>query len=200
MKHLLTFCLGLILTSSSVYSQVQLNPAPDRRADEGEGPFERLIIRGAIVIDGSGAPPAGPADIVIEGNKIVEIRQVGVPNVPIDDASRPQGATKEIDAHGSYIMPGFINLHAHIGGAEKSPNSEYPYKLYLAHGVTTIRGVPAANVAWTQSEKIRSAANEIVAPRIVAFHTLGQGENWKGDLFILLKKPKNGSLGLPAKE
>ena len=37
--------------------------APDRA--EGEGPYERLVIRGAILIDGTGAPPYGPVDIVI---------------------------------------------------------------------------------------------------------------------------------------
>ncbi|MCZ6756891.1 MAG: hypothetical protein O7C39_01285, partial [Bacteroidetes bacterium] len=40
-------------------------PAPDRGEDEGEGPFERLIIRGVTVIDGTGAPPRGPVDLVI---------------------------------------------------------------------------------------------------------------------------------------
>jgi len=171
--------LLLGVSANFCFSQT-LNPAPDRRPDEGEGPFERLIIRGAIVIDGSGAPPMGPMDIVIEGNKIVRIVNVGVPLVPIDEESRPQGATKEIDANGAYVLPGFINLHAHIGGAKKSPNAEYPFKLWMAHGITTIRGVPAANVSWTQKEKKRSAENKIVAPRIIAFHTLGQGENWQG--------------------
>ena len=36
-----------------------------RRADEGDGPHERLILRGATIIDGTGAPPMGPVDIVI---------------------------------------------------------------------------------------------------------------------------------------
>lgn len=174
MRLLLFFCL----LACSAFGQ-ELQHAPDR-TDEGEGPFQRLIIRGATMIDGTGSPPRGPVDIVIEGNRIVQIANVGVPHVPIDADNRPQGATKEIDAQGAYVMPGFINLHAHIGGAKKSPNATYPFKLWMAHGITTIRGVPAANVAWTQQEKKRSAENKIVAPRIVAFHTLGQGENWKG--------------------
>jgi hypothetical protein len=33
-------------------------PGPDRA--EGEGPFKRLVIRGATVIDGAGGPPRGP--------------------------------------------------------------------------------------------------------------------------------------------
>ncbi len=157
-----------------------IKPAPDRRADEGEGPFDRLIIRGATVIDGSGAPAYGPVDIVIENNKIVEVRNVGTPKVPINDDDRPKGATKEIDAHGSFVLPGFVNLHAHLDGGPKAPEAEYVYKLYLAHGVTTVRGVPAGNVNWVQNEKKRSAQNKIVAPRIFAFQTLGQGEDWSG--------------------
>ena len=37
-------------------------------------------------------------------------------------------------------------------------------KLWLAHGVTTVRGVPFADFDLTVSEKQRSARNEIVAP------------------------------------
>ena len=187
-QPIITFFIALF--SISCYSQTVLNPAPDRKDGEGEGPFERLIIRGATIIDGTGAPPAGPMDLVIEGNRIAEIVNVGVPHVSIKDGNRPQGATKEIDAHGAYVLPGFINLHAHVGGATKSPNAEYPYKLWMAHGITTIRGVPAANVAWTQREKKRSAKNEIVAPRMVAFHTLGSGEDWKGGAVHTPKKAK----------
>ena len=139
MKQLFTFCVFALMAISLGYSQNILNPAPDRNSNEGEGPFERLIIRGATVIDGSGAPPMGPMDIVIEGNKIVKVVSVGVPHVPINDAGRPQGATKEIDATGKYVLPGFINLHAHVGGAKKSPNAEYAYKVCMAHGITTIR-------------------------------------------------------------
>jgi len=181
-RSILLFLFGFFTfpALSQTFPSQTLNPAPDRRSDEGEGPFQRLIIRGAIVIDGTGAPAQGPMDIVIENNKIVSMTTVGAPHVPIEDSGRPKGATKEIDAHGAYVLPGLINLHAHVGGAAKSPNAEYPYKLWMAHGITTIRGVPAANIDWTRSEKKRSANNEIVAPRIVAFHTLGSGEDWKG--------------------
>ena len=41
-----------------------------------------------------------------------------------------------------YVLPGFVSLHEHAGGAPKNPDAEYPYKLWLAHGVTTVRGVP----------------------------------------------------------
>src|SRR5436190_852292 len=83
--------------------------APDRRADEGEGPFQRLIIRGAMLVDGTGAPPVGPVDIVVEGNRIREIRSVGFPKVPIKPEGRPKDATREIDGSNLWILPGFID-------------------------------------------------------------------------------------------
>jgi hypothetical protein len=44
-------------------------PAPNRRPDEGLGPYKRLVVRGATLIDGTGAPPVGPVDIVIENDR-----------------------------------------------------------------------------------------------------------------------------------
>src|SRR5262245_10018260 len=67
--------------------------APARH--EGEGPFPKLIIRGATLIDGTGGPPRGPVDIVVEGNRITDIAGVGFPNVPIDSTRRPKGPARE---------------------------------------------------------------------------------------------------------
>jgi imidazolonepropionase-like amidohydrolase len=169
---------------ASAQEDEQVRGAPDRRAGEGQGPFDRLIIRGATLIDGSGAPARGPVDIVVEGNRIVSIENVGVPHVPIDEEDRPGDADFELDATGSYVMPGFVNNHVHVGDVPKAPEAEYPYKLWMAHGITTIRGVPAGPVNWTLNERERSAKNEIVAPRIYAYFVPGMGEDWRGGPII----------------
>lgn len=163
----------------TVQSRAQMVPAPDR-GSQGDGPFERLILRGAVVIDGTGAPPAGPTDIVIEQNRIVEIKSVGTPHVPITEAHRPTGATRELDVSGMYVMPGFIDLHTHTGGVPKAPMAEYVYKLWMAHGVTTTRDAGSGATDFILSEKRRSANNEIVAPRIFAYGRPGTGEGWDG--------------------
>jgi hypothetical protein len=49
----------------------------------------------------------------------------------------------------------------------------------MGHGITTVRGVPNASLEFALSEKRRSAANEIVAPRIFSYHTLGSGEDYE---------------------
>ena len=68
----------------------------------------------------------------------------------------------------------------HAGGVPKAPEAEYPYKLWMAHGITTVRGVPAGPLNWTLNEKRRSARNEIVAPRIFVYDRPGNGEDWEG--------------------
>ena len=59
----------------------QIKKAPNR--NEGEGPWSQLILRGATLINGTGAPPTGPVDIVIEQNRIVTIKNVGYPGLAI---------------------------------------------------------------------------------------------------------------------
>jgi imidazolonepropionase-like amidohydrolase len=152
-----------------------INPAPARRADEGRGPFNTFVIRGATLIDGTGAPPVGPVDIVVEQNRIRSIRTAGVPGLPLRPNRPPEKADFEIDATGMYVMPGFIDNHVHAGEAPKNPDAEYPYKLWMAHGVTTVRGVPLGENTFTLREKERSAKNEIVAPRIFNYQRPGTG-------------------------
>ncbi|MEO7965702.1 MAG: amidohydrolase, partial [Gemmatimonadaceae bacterium] len=149
------------------------------RAD-GEGPFEKLIIRGVNLIDGTGGPPRGPVDIVVAKNKIVEIVDVGFPGRPIDASKRPKGPAREINAEGMYVLPGFIDLHVHTCGKPKAPEAEYCYKLWLAHGVTTVRGVPLGSFEWSMSETKRANANEITAPRMYNYQRLGTGKGWGG--------------------
>ena len=151
-----------------------------RRSGEGDGPHQRLVLRGATIIDGTGAPPRGPVDIVIEGDRIASINSVGFPGVPINARSRPQNASKEIDATGMYVLPGLVDMHVHTGGSGKAPQAEYVYKLWMGNGVTTTRGVPHGDFDWSLQEKARAARNEIVAPRMFAYQRPGSGRGWGG--------------------
>jgi hypothetical protein len=153
---------------------------PDRGAGEGAGPFRKLVIRGAMLIDGSGAPPMGPVDIVIAGNRIESVRGAGTPGLPLSPNRQPRDFDQEIDATGMYVMPGFVDTHGHNGDPAKAPNASYGYKLWLAHGVTTVRGVGLYGGPDDMSleDRRRSAENSIVAPRLFAYPALG--DVWSG--------------------
>jgi imidazolonepropionase-like amidohydrolase len=152
--------------------------APARRSDEGKGPYKTFVIRGAMLIDGTGGPPRGPVDIVIENNRIASIRSAGTPGLPPRTSRPPERPDFEIDATGMYVLPGFVDLHVHAGGPPKNAEAEYAYKLWLGHGVTTVRGVSLAGQDISSREKDRSARNEIVAPRIFNYQRPGAG--WDG--------------------
>lgn len=154
----------------------QVAKAPPR--SEGSGPYTQLILRGASLINGTGAPPFGPVDVVIEGNRIIHVATVGYPGMAIDSSRRPRLRTggAELDCHGMYLLPGFIDMHGHIGGSGQGTPAEYVFKLWMAHGITTIRDPSAGNgLDWVLDQKAKSAANTITAPRIHAYTVFGQG-------------------------
>jgi N-acyl-D-amino-acid deacylase len=81
-----------------------------------------LVIRNGHVVDGSGAP-GRPADVAIDGDRIVGVGSV-------DGRGR-----REVDADGLVVTPGFVDIHTHYDGQatwdpEVSPSSW--------HGVTTV--------------------------------------------------------------
>lgn len=51
-------------------AQTGMEPVPDRQPGDGEGSCQALLIAGATVIEGTGAPPVGPVDILVQGNRI----------------------------------------------------------------------------------------------------------------------------------
>ncbi len=171
----------LILMASILMIQAQETPQSIARAphrSEGKGPFPGLVVRGVTLIDGSGSPPIGPVDIVIRHNRIEQIKSVGNPGLPIKEDVRPKAEPgfHELDLKGHYVLPGFVDMHAHIGGRAQGTPAEYVYKLWMAHGVTTIRDPWCENgLDWVLDEKRRSAENEITAPRIEAYVWFGQG-------------------------
>lgn len=164
-----------LLSMSAAYAEPREIPAPSRISGEGGGPYKRLVIRGVTLIDGTGGPARGPVDIVIDGDRITDIVRAGWPRKPMAPARPPRDAEREIDATGKYVLPGFVDTHAHGPADDKAPNLGYAYKLWLANGVTTVRTVPLAEAGVAASEKARSAANEIAAPRIFNYQTLGAG-------------------------
>lgn len=157
--------------------------APERKSSEGLQ-ADRIIFRGGILINGEGAPARGPVDILIEKGRIKNIRSVGYPGVPIKEQGRLEAkpGDVEIDIEGQFVLPGFVDMHGHIGGSTDGVPAEYVFKLWLGHGITTIREPGSFNgLDWVLEHKKRSEKNTIVAPRIVPYVGFGMGH--KGPIY-----------------
>jgi N-acyl-D-amino-acid deacylase len=60
-----------------------------------------LVIRGGVVVDGTGTPPR-PADVAVDDERITAVGAV-------------EGrGHRELDADGLVVMPGFIDVHTHL--------------------------------------------------------------------------------------
>jgi imidazolonepropionase-like amidohydrolase len=58
---------------------------------------------------------------------------------PVDEVPIPEGA-QVVDGTDRYLMPGLAEMHAHVPDADSPEVSRY-FTLYVANGVTTIRGM-----------------------------------------------------------
>ena len=64
-----------------------------------------MILRGATLIDGTGAPPR-PASVVVDGDRIRNV-----------DGDAPGGAER-LELEGHTLLPGLIDAHTHLGAVD----------------------------------------------------------------------------------
>ena len=135
--------------------------------------YARIVVRGALLVDGSGTPMAGPKDIVIENNMITDVVALDAVALSQGRARRPQGDV-EIDATGKYVLPGLIDAHVHVqderGGIPQP--QQYELNIWLACGITTVRDVGSDTPKTIELRK-KSEAGEIAAPRIFIYPMFG---------------------------
>ncbi len=128
--------------------------------------YDKLVIRNALVIDGTGNPVRGPYDITVEDGLITAMGR--------HNPNRAVEADRVIDAAGMYVMPGIVDLHGHImfsRNGEPMPR-DYVYKLWLSHGITTIRDPGSGEGLDTVVAHAElSRDNRIDAPTIIPYRT-----------------------------
>jgi len=101
---------------------------------------QRVVLKGARLIDGTGRPAIENSVLVIEGDRVVAAGKAGAVSIPKDAVVQ--------DLSGKTIMPALINLHGHLGlssnGADAIPghytqeNVVKQLNKYLSYGVATV--------------------------------------------------------------
>ena len=145
---LCTALLGVLLTASACISQ----PTSAATDDEGTVAFVNVTV---IPMD---------SERVLEGQTVVVRGERIVTVGPADEVEVPDDAMR-IDGAGKYLLPGLAEMHGHV------PRPDQPVQftddvlfLYVANGITTVRGMLGAPGQLDLREKANNG--EIVAPTL----------------------------------
>jgi imidazolonepropionase-like amidohydrolase len=113
------------------------------------GPPDGIALIGATVIDGRGGPPQRDMVVVTRGHLIESV-------APRDGFRIPRH-TRKVDATGKFVMPGFIDAHAHV--------ERWALSRYLAYGVTSVRDMHGT-LDSIMDLREKASLNAFTSPRI----------------------------------
>lgn len=135
---------------------------------KSDKPVGKMAFKNAQIITMENNQVIKNGTVVVEGNKIVYVGGAG--GAPIDKN------TKVYDVKGKTIMPGLVDVHAHLGAFRDgiSPQKHWEYFANLAFGVTTTHD-PSSNseITFAQSEMVK--AGVLTGPRIFSTGTILYG-------------------------
>lgn len=147
--------VSLIATAATAGQAAQPDPAQGRV----------LVVRGATLIDGTGAAPRPNVDILVRENRILAIGR----NL------RAPGGALDVDARGPWIVPGLIDVHVHLDAPmvfqitdeERTRILEHIPRAFLYNGVTTVLNV-SSTPEWIFDLRAKQRDGRVLAPRIFA--------------------------------
>jgi N-acyl-D-aspartate/D-glutamate deacylase len=126
------------------------------------------VIRGALVVDGTGGPPKR-ADIGVGAGKILEVGNIST------------GGRKTIAAAGLVLAPGFIDPHTHYDAQICWDGATTPSSW---HGVTTVvMGNCGVGIAPCRPAAREIAMRDLVNVEAIPFEVLNAGITWDWESF-----------------
>jgi imidazolonepropionase-like amidohydrolase len=157
-----------------------------------------ILINNARIIDGTGGPALDRASVLIRDGRISKIINGDADNAKNSDSAESTGASLTIDASGKTVLPGLIDMHAHLlsGGfdtltqdidsfdfaTEKRALSQMLY-----WGVTTIYN-PVQPLATVRQLRAFVKDNRLNTPRIfVSGPGFTSPGGWAGSLLPIAR-------------
>ncbi len=124
-----------------------------------------IILEGASVIDGTGDLPKPNTTIVINGSRIAYLSSDAESNSDLNFSA----SKNVINLTGRYIIPGLVDMHAHVANVRKNSydqsESEYMLRMLLTYGVTTIRN-PGGPTEQSVALRENVSEGKIIGPQI----------------------------------
>ena len=118
-----------------------------------------VVLNGVTIVDTRTGALTPNREIALDEGKIVRVVPAGSLVV--------SGAAQLVDARGKYVVPGFLDMHAHVVDTANLHPSFFP--LLIANGVTGVReeSVTPANLELGKKVNEEAAAGRIDAPEII---------------------------------
>jgi imidazolonepropionase-like amidohydrolase len=143
----------------------------------------RVAITGVTIIDGTGGPAVQAGVILLAGERIQAVGRAAVVSIPRD--------ARIVRMEGKYVVPGFIDMHAHVAFGPAGHDSTGYWLRYdpeasrqmtttlLRYGITTIRnpgGPTVESVALRNDVRL----GRLVGPRIFTAGAILDQSEWRG--------------------
>ena len=152
-----------------------------------------LIIRGATVVDGTGAP-GRTGDVGVQDGRIVAVAYDD--EAPGDDPALADDARDELDAAGLVVCPGFVDPHTHYDAQLFWDPLATPSNV---HGVTSIVagncGFTLAPLHAEDADYLRRMMAKVEGMPLAA---LEQGVDWAWETFADYLARLDGAIGVNA--
>src|SRR5262245_28152407 len=149
---------------ATIYRQPIDAAAPEAISPVVEAPRARpsgsIVLTGARIVTMKADEVIEKGDVVVTGNHVVEVGATG-------KVVRPAG-TRVGDVVGKTIMPGFVDVHAHMWPPHGVHQTQvWQYLANLAYGVTTTRDPQTStNDVFAYSDLVETG--DIIGPRVLA--------------------------------
>jgi len=120
---------------------------------------ERLVLVGATLVDGTGAPPVTGARIIIADGRFACVSGPdGCPSQPGD---------RELALGGRWIIPGLIDTHVHLPIAIAPEGLDRIQRLRFALGITTVRDADSRSLEAILAARPGAEEGSRPVPRLV---------------------------------
>lgn len=116
-------------------------------------------------------------------NQTVTIRDGKIAAITDAGKVKPAKNAVVVDAKGKYLMPGLAEMHAHVPPVDDMAPMKEVLTLFLANGITTIRGMLGHSMHLKLRDQIRSG--KVLGPH---FYTTGPSFNG-----LTVKSPEEGA-------